>query len=170
MSVRPRRRLVIGIGHPDRGDDAVGRVVARGLRGRVPDRVEVLETDGEASRLLELLAEAAVAWIIDAAVSGAPPGTIRRLDPTATALPRTLFAVSSHGLGLAEAIELARALGSLPRRLVVYAIEAEGFAPGAPLTPAVEAAALEVEARLLGEVGGEPVRLPGPAHQERTSG
>jgi len=36
------RRLVIGIGHPDRGDDAVGRAVARRLRARAPEGVEIL--------------------------------------------------------------------------------------------------------------------------------
>jgi len=157
------RRLVIGIGNPDRGDDGVGPAVARRLRARAPDGVELLETDGEASRLLELLAGADVAWLVDAAVSGAAAGTIRRLDPIAAPLPRSLFAVSSHGLGLAEAVELARALGSLPRRLVVYAIEGAGFAPGAPLTPAVAAAVIEAEERLLGEIRAEPALADGPA-------
>ncbi len=158
MSAPQGRRLVIGIGHPDRGDDAVGRVIARGLRGRVPDGVEVLEMDGEASRLLELLADADAAYLADAAVSGAPAGTIRRLDPIDAPVPETLFTVSSHGLGLAAAIELARALGSLPRSLVVYAIEGVDFAPGAPLTPSVAAAGLEVEERLLGEIRAEPAQ------------
>jgi hydrogenase maturation protease len=152
MTAQPGRQLVIGIGNDDRGDDAVGLAVVRGLRGRVPGGVELLEQDGEASRLLELLAAADSAFLVDAAVSGAPPGTIRRLDPVAMELPRALFAVSSHGLGLADAIELGRALGSLPRRLTVYAIEGADFSPGAPLSPAVAAAGIEVEGRLLEEL------------------
>ena len=156
MRAQPGRRLVIGIGNDDRGDDAVGRRVARGLRDRVQGDVEVLEQDGEATRLLELLAAADAAYLVDAAVSGAPPGTVTRLEPAGAALPRSLFAVSSHGLGLAEAIELARALGSLPRRLVVYAIEGADFSPGKPLSPAVAAAAVEVEGRLLRELEAAP--------------
>ena len=152
MTAPRPRRLVIGIGNDDRGDDAAGLAVARGLRGRVPAGVEVLEQDGEATRLLELLAAADAAYLVDAAVSGAPPGTIRRLDPAGAPLPRSLFAVSSHGLGLSEAIELARALGSLPPDLVVYAIEGADFSPGGPLSPAVAAAVVEVEARLLREL------------------
>ena len=42
--------VVVGIGHPDRGDDAVGRIVADRLRGLVPDDVTVLDEDGEATR------------------------------------------------------------------------------------------------------------------------
>ena len=49
-------RLVVGIGNPDRGDDAVGRLVARALRGRVPADVRVVEQDGEATALLAELA------------------------------------------------------------------------------------------------------------------
>jgi hydrogenase maturation protease len=161
------RRLVIGIGNPDRGDDGIGPTVARGLRARAPAGVEVLEADGEATALVELLAGADVAWLVDAAVSGAPPGTIRRLDPVAAPLPRSLFAVSSHGLGLTEAVELSRALDSLPRRLVVFAIEGAEFAPGARLTPAVAAAAVEVEARLLGEIEAERALPQGPAPTPR---
>ncbi len=158
------RRLVIGIGNPDRGDDGIGPIVARGLRAHVPEGVEVLEADGEASRLLELLAAAEAAWLVDAAVSGARPGTIRRLDPIAAPLPRSLFAVSSHGLGLVEAVELARALGSLPERLIVYAIEGAEFTPGAPLAPAVAAAAVEVEERLLGEIRAGRRPSPSASH------
>ena len=160
MRAQPGRRLVIGIGNDDRGDDAVGRHVARGLRSRVPTDVEVLEHDGEAIRLLELLAAANAAYLVDAAVSGAPPGTITRLEPAGRALPRSRFAASSHGLGLAEAIELAGTLGSLPRHLVVYAIEGADFSPGAPLSPAVAAAAVELEARLLKELEAAPAQRP----------
>jgi hydrogenase maturation protease len=150
--MRRARRLVVGIGNCDRGDDGVGPFITRGLRGRLPEGVEVRESGGEATRLLELLAGADAAWLVDAAVSGADPGTIRRLDAAHGPLPGTMLALSSHGLGLAQAVELARALGSLPRRLVVYAIEGAEFAPGAPLSPAVEAAALEVGSRLLAEI------------------
>ena len=55
---------------------------------------------------------------------------------------------STHGLGLAEAIELGRALGRLPARLVVYAIEGQGYATGAPLSPPVARAAEEVVGEL----------------------
>jgi hydrogenase maturation protease len=55
---------------------------------------------------------------------------------------------STHALGVAEAIELARALGRLPARLEVYAIEGARFTAGAGLSPAVEQAVGKLAASL----------------------
>lgn len=162
MSVRRGRRIVIGIGNPDRGDDAAGLVVARALRDRLPDGVEVLEHDGEATRLLERMADAEAVFLIDAAVSGAPAGTIRRFDAHDGPLPQALFGMpSSHGFGLAEAVELARALGRLPPCCIVHAIEGGTFETGADLSPEVAAAANEVSARIAAEISRMPAALPG---------
>ena len=48
-----------------------------------------------------------------------------------------MFGVSTHGFGVAEGIELARALGALPPVCVVYAVEGERFETGAPISEAV---------------------------------
>jgi hydrogenase maturation protease len=143
--------VVIGIGNPDRGDDAIGRVVAARLRGRVPASVAVMETDGEATGLMARFGTAANAILVDASLSGAPPGTIRRFDAVRQTLPSGKLGLSTHGFGLAEAIELARALGCLPKTCVVYAVEGDSFEPGEPLSPEVEAAADDVVERVLAE-------------------
>jgi hydrogenase maturation protease len=137
--------LVIGIGNPDRGDDAVGRIVARRLKMRRLAGVRVVEHDGESAGLLDCLSSAESAYMIDACMTGELPGTINRLDVAATELPQIAFGCSTHGMGLAQAIELARALGRLPRRCVVYAIEGRTYEIGAVLSPEVAAAAEEVE-------------------------
>jgi hydrogenase maturation protease len=149
-SGRPRS-VVIGIGNPERGDDAAGRLVARRLRGKLPADVAIAEHDGESTALLALLDGADTAILIDACVSGAPAGTVRRFDASASPLPEAKFSVSTHGLGLAEAIELARALRALPRRCIVYTIEGRAFDPGAPLSPAVAAAVGETSERVRAE-------------------
>jgi hydrogenase maturation protease len=149
------RRIVLGIGNADRGDDGAGRRVARLLRWRLPQGVEVAEHDGEATGLLARLDGAAAAYLIDACASGAPPGTVRRFDAGAAALPQSLFSLSTHGFGLAEAVELARALGQLPARCIVYAIEGECFDLGAPLSPRASAAVAEVARYLWSEIVGD---------------
>jgi hydrogenase maturation protease len=146
------RRVVIGIGNADRGDDAVGPLTARLLRGRLPADVEVLEHDGEVTGLLSELEGAETAYLIDAAVSGAAAGTVRRFDCAASPLPRATLAVSTHGFGPAEAIELGRALGQLPANCVVFAIEAVAVDTGERLTGAVRAAAESVAARITEEL------------------
>ena len=141
-------RLVIGIGNPDRGDDGVGRLVARRLRNDAPDDVRIEEQDGDAASLIERLRDGDSVWLIDAAVSGAPPGTIHRTDCTKTAILPARSGASSHGLGVAEAIALARTLHGLPRVCMLFTVEGVTFAPGAAMSAAILAAADTLAARL----------------------
>lgn len=152
---------VIGIGNPDRGDDGAGRAVAAYLRERVSDSATVLEHNGEVSDLLERLEAAEAVYLVDAAASGATPGTIHRLDAHDGPLPGSLFALSTHGFGPGEAVELARAMGSLPRICVIYAIEGANFEAGAPLSDAVAAASCEVVERLLAELEDPSISAKG---------
>ena len=108
------RQIVLGIGNAERGDDAAGRTVARLLQGRLPDDVEIAELEGEATELLAKFEGIDAAFLVDACWSGAPAGTIRRLDVNVTPLQQGLFSLSTHGFGLAEAVELARVLTQLP--------------------------------------------------------
>jgi hydrogenase maturation protease len=146
------RQLILGIGNPERGDDAIGYEVVRLLRGRLPAEFEALHRPGEATAIVQELEGADVAFLVDATVSGARPGTVRRFDVTGQALPSRLAEVSSHGFGLAQAIELARALGSLPRHCIVYAIEGELFEPGAALSPEAARATARVVQQILDEL------------------
>lgn len=145
------RVVVIGIGNPDRGDDAFGRIVAGRLRDRLPRRVRLIEQGGEATTLLEELGDADGAILIDAAVSGGEPGEIHRFDAAREPLPAAKFGLSTHGFGLVEAIELARILGQLPPRCIVYAVEARSFELGASLSSELLRAVDEVAARVVAE-------------------
>ncbi|WP_292528065.1 hydrogenase maturation protease [Methylocystis sp.] len=151
---RESRRVVLCIGNLQRGDDAAGRAVARALRVSLGD-VEIIEEEGEATTVLARLEGADAAFIVDACVSGATPGDIHRFDIVAGPLPQTAFSASTHGFGLADSLELARALGALPSRCVVYAIEGGTFDIGAPMSPAVAAAVDTVADRLRTEILGE---------------
>jgi hydrogenase maturation protease len=143
MSSAPERGVVvIGVGNAARGDDAAGLVVARRLGGR--------EHEGDPLALLDAWEGAATAVVIDAVSSGAAPGTVHRFEVGDAALPARLrSSTSTHAVGLAEAIELARALDRLPPRLIVYGIEGERFTAGADLSPAVAAAVELVAAAVI---------------------
>ena len=93
-----------------------------------------------------------MAIVVDTVVSGAAPGTIQRFDVSATPLPAKLIGFSTHGLGVAEAIELARALDRLPDRTIVYGIEGSSFSAGAQLDPTVERAIDETLTRVIAEL------------------
>ena len=142
---------MIGIGNPWQGDDAAGLTAARLLRDRLPEDVEVRELEGEPVVLVDAMEGADHVVLIDAVSSGSPPGMVHRIDAAEGPLPATLSAASTHNLGVGEAIELARSLGRLPRRVVLYGVEAERIAAGAELTPAVARAVDEVVERVLAE-------------------
>lgn len=143
------RLLVIGIGNLDRGDDGAGRVLARRLSALRPAGVDIIEHGGEATSLLALIENRDSVILVDACRSGAGPGTVQCFDISAAPLPNANFAVSTHGLGVAEGLELARALGRLPRHCIVYAIEGDAFEPGTDPSPAVLEAIEGLCARLL---------------------
>ncbi|HEX5081512.1 MAG TPA: hydrogenase maturation protease [Blastocatellia bacterium] len=149
MSQPPFLTLIIGIGNEYRGDDAAGLIVARRLKERLMDSVMVLEQGGDGAALMEAWRGAETVIVIDAVMSGAEPGTIHRLDAKTRPLPKDAFRCSTHAFGVAEAIELSRAMGELPRSLIVYGIEGKNFAAGARLSQEVEEAVGEVARRAL---------------------
>ena len=137
-------RLLIGVGNPDRGDDGAGRAVARRLLGDERLGLNVRECTGEATDLMEAWAGYDDVVLVDACRGAGPPGSVHRVGPDEAAGVATLRHASTHSLGVAAAIGLARALGTLPRRLVIYAIEAGQAREGAGLSPEVERAVDEV--------------------------
>lgn len=134
-------KRIIGIGNDFRRDDAAGLVVARALKARAPAGCEVLEASGEGTQLMELWKDAEAVILIDALQSGHSPGAIRRFEAHRETLPARSFRYSTHAFSLGEAIELARALGQLPARVLVFGIEGRDFSAGEGLSEEVAAAA-----------------------------
>lgn len=140
--------LVLGFGNAWRGDDAAGLEVARMLRCSAPDGTRIEEYEGEPSGLIDAWEADDEVVLVDAVSSGASPGTVYRLDPLEKPLPAELFRHSTHHLGLAEAVEMARVLDRLPARLALYGIEGRSFHTGEPLCPQVRRAVERVAAEL----------------------
>jgi hydrogenase maturation protease len=149
-----RASLVIGVGNSDRGDDGAGLEVVRRLRARRPWGTVVRESSGEIVGLLEAWSGYRRVILIDAASSrGGRPGRVHRFEAHRSPLPALTFSTSGHSLGVAEALEIARTLGSLPESVIVYAIEGETFSLGAPLSTPVRQAVGRVERRVLRDIG-----------------
>jgi hydrogenase maturation protease len=134
------KTLVIGVGNVGRGDDGVGLEAARRVASRRPAGASVLQASGEASGLIEAWEGTERVVIIDASHGSGAPGLVHRIDAIRERVPASLGSTSTHGLGVAEAVELARSLGRLPRSIVIYAVEGTDFGPGRGLSADVEAA------------------------------
>src|SRR5690349_6789036 len=114
--------LVIGIGNDYRGDDAAGLAVVRAIRVRQLEQVHVMESDGNCTALLEAWKHASKVILVDAASSGARPGTIHRFDTRTQRLPDGYTLSSTHAFGIAETLKLAHVLSQHPPCLIVYGI------------------------------------------------
>jgi len=133
--------LIVGCGNPAAGDDSAGLEIVRRL-GELGDcgcdlRAETAPGVG----LLDLFPLADVILFVDAVSSGRVPGTLYLTSlPSEELEGRALGALSSHGWGLAEVLELAHALGRAIPRLFLLGIEVGTVAQGAARSAAVEQA------------------------------
>ncbi|MDX1741096.1 MAG: hydrogenase maturation protease [Rhodothermales bacterium] len=145
---------VIGVGNEYRGDDAAGLEVARSLSS-VPS-VKVLELPGEGSELIEAMEPFERVFIVDASRSQSHPGEISDFDVSSEALPVQYFNYSTHAFGVAEAIEVARSLGRLPKTVRVFGIEGMNFDFGLGLSEPVRQAVREVAGTIRRALRSEP--------------
>ncbi len=144
------RALVIGVGNPYRRDDGVGAVVVQRLRDEAVVGLDAVEASGEPAALLDEWSGRDLAIVVDAVRSGGSPGHLHRWTHEHghwDAAPQ-LDGVSSHGLGVGDAVELGRLLDRLPRRLVVLGVEAgdvgDGLGLSDPVARAVDVVVDEV--------------------------
>ncbi|MGA2590957.1 MAG: hydrogenase maturation protease [Bryobacteraceae bacterium] len=131
------KTIIVGIGNPVLSDDGVGLEIARRLAGRLAGRddVDVVQMYGGGLRLMEALAGYQQAIVIDAIVTGGPPGTIHGSNPGTLWTGRHIH--STHDANLPMALDLGRAAGlSLPAEIRIWAVEAadvetvrEGLSP-----------------------------------------
>lgn len=135
--------LIVGLGSPDRGDDAVGPLAARALAEMQLPGIEVV-AHADPTALLDLMAGREPVVVIDALRSGRAAGTLTVLetgvDLPPLPAPTSTGPAGTHGIGLSAALELARVLERLPRRVVVVGVEGACFDHGASLSPEVSAA------------------------------
>lgn len=151
--------LVLAVGNPSRGDDALGPLAAERLAALALPGVEVLtDFQLQVEHALDLLGRRRVVFV-DAAASGAAPFELRPLAPAAQVsraapgLPRSAASYgsrnpspaadasfSSHSLSPAAVLDTYRRLtGGEPPPSMLLAIRGHDFALGAPLSTAAAA-------------------------------
>jgi hydrogenase maturation protease len=130
--------LVVGVGNPDRGDDGVGPAVVDELARRAPAGVDLVAVLLP-TRLWDAWQGRDDVVVVDAIRTGREAGAVVVERVAERRLARS-GAAGTHGFGVADAIELARALERLPARVTLVGVEVAGFIPGSGLSPSVASA------------------------------
>jgi hydrogenase maturation protease len=167
------RLCIVGIGNTWASDDAVGPKVVRRLQNQPPpiSRQPLQQTNGDEPEaevrpvvifqtlaqppveLLDLMEHCDILIVVDAVISGAPPGTIHRhLWSPDLLSSRGQERASSHGLGLREMLELAAKLEQLPAKVVLFGIEIKSTELGHGLSAEVAEALPQVVEQLRREI------------------
>lgn len=146
-----------------RHDDGIGPAVIDAFEDAPIDAVDLVQLDGESTRLIEAWRERRLAVVVDAVCKGAPPGTVHDIEIheflTQRGSPAT--SASSHHAGLAEALALGRVLDRLPTALRVLGIEPADLDHGHGLSPAVQGALAELIADVRSVATGDSVEAAG---------
>jgi hydrogenase maturation protease len=141
--------VVAGIGNEYRRDDGVGAAVAALVAAREPGVRDV----GPGVEPLDLLTRwdgADLVVVIDAVRSREPAGTVSILDLCSGDFNGHVM--SSHGIDLAGALRIARAVRQAPSRVVAVGVVGADFSHGLGLSPEVQAALPSAEQAVLGVI------------------
>lgn len=146
--------LILGVGNPLLGDDAVGVRVIEALRARpgLPPGVTLVDGGTDGLGLIPVIEPYRRVICVDAVMMDAPPGTIRRLAWGEFRVVAQKHPLSLHQSDLGGALQLADALGCLPDELVIYGIQPQTMEWDFPLSPAVERALPVVIDALFAEI------------------
>ena len=128
MSTSDRRTIIICIGNELIADDAVGFEIYSRLDGRLAGCNTRLEYCGVCGiDMLPMLDGETDMIVVDAVQLGSPPGTIHVIPWDS--LPLNSSAISAHGLGLRETIEIGSILypQAMPERVTLVGIEGRCF-------------------------------------------
>jgi hydrogenase maturation protease len=119
------RTLVLALGNPLRGDDGVGLAILETLASaKLPAGVDLLDGGTAGLETAVLLEGYQRLLILDAADFGAPPGSWRRFPYTPELfLTQTTMQGTLHDAGLAEALQLAEAIGFLPAEVLIFGVQ-----------------------------------------------
>jgi hydrogenase maturation protease len=150
----PNDTLILGVGNPLYGDDAIGVIAALALqqRGDLPPHVVVVDGGTGGVGLIPLIEDYRRVIVVDAVPMDQPPGTIRRFTwDEVRPIPNEL-ALSLHQSDLTGALVLAETLDCLPPEVVIYGVQPHNISWDQPMSTAVENALPALLAALINEV------------------
>jgi hydrogenase 3 maturation protease len=135
-----RNVVVIGLGHPLKGDDYVGSLIAKDLRKRIRKRPGIVIVDAEDSpeNVLKVLNEEKpqLVVLIDSVEAGLEPGSVTLMDLSDTTYPY----FGSHSMPLKVLFEMSPEI----LKTVLLGVQPSSYEIGGPLSTEVAHAEAEI--------------------------
>ena len=166
MRMGEKQILVLGVGNILLCDEGIGVRIVEKLQQNYTFSPNVRLLDGGTLglRLLEPITEADVLIVVDAIISGQPPGTLERL-PLAALRSRISIKNSLHQLDLLETLAHAQFLESLPETTFIGIEPEDTCSLSLELSDSIRARREELASAVLREIsragGGYHPRAPG---------
>ena len=141
-----KKVVIAGIGNPIRNDDYIGVKIVHELKNKVPSRVQIYECETVPESFLEPIIELNPTHVllIDAAILGLKPGTIRLINPEQII---NFSPITSHTLPLRVFCEFIKK--TTESKIALILIEPKNTDFGEKISPEVQKAAEKILTLLL---------------------
>jgi hydrogenase maturation protease len=156
----PMRVLVLGVGNVLLTDEGVGPHTITELTRRYefPPEVRLIDGGTSAMELLDDMARNDLLLIVDAVRTGAPPGTLVKLE--GEQVPKFFTTkLSPHQVGLSDVLATLMLTGESPKETVIVGVVPDSLKLAMELSPTVAPVVPQVIETVLGElrrIGVEP--------------
>jgi hydrogenase maturation protease len=145
--------LILGVGNPLMGDDAIGILAVERLRELpLPETVDVVDGGTDGIGLIPVIEQYRRVILVDAVPMGLPTGSIRRFTWQDIRLVGHEHTLSLHQSDLTDALLLAETLGCLPPEIILYGVQPLNMDWDQPISEAVERALPVVVDSIINEV------------------
>ena len=141
---------VISVGNDLYGDDGVGTAVIEML-GQIPEMkgIELVNGATDALGLIDHFDDTEHVILIDAAQMGEKPGTVKVFSKDEVKLKIKMDHLTVHGMSLAEAFDIAKAIDKLPEKITIIGIEPENIGISEKLSDVVAESIPDVIAQII---------------------
>ena len=138
---KSKKVVIAGIGNPIRNDDYIGVKIVHELRNKTPSRVQIYECETVPESFLEPIIELNPSHVllIDAAILGLKPGSIRLINPEQII---NFSPITSHTLPLRVFCEFIKK--TTESKIALLLIEPKNTDFGEKISPEVQKAAEKI--------------------------
>ncbi len=146
--------IVLGLGNPLMADEGIGTKLIEKLDSACGSdvRADFIDAGTGGMTVLTYIAGREKAIIIDCALMGTQPGTIKRFTADEVVSVKKLSHLSQHDSDILNVIELSKQLGECPDEVVFFGIEPQAIDQKMELTELIESKLDEYISTILKEV------------------